>query len=199
MEIAAAPREHTGLGTGTQLALAVARAVAALEGSTPRASELAARTGRGRRSAIGVHGFERGGFLVDGGKAEENDGTAPLLIHHAVPEAWRFVLVTPREGEGIHGREEEDSFRSIENDSEDAAASLCRVLLLGLAPALLEADLAGFGEALYEYGARSGECFRALAGWIFASREIAACVELIRGEGIRRRARAPGRRRSSRS
>ncbi len=53
------PAEHTGLGVGTQLGLAVAKAltVASGEGELSPA-ELAARIGRGERSAIGVHGFD---------------------------------------------------------------------------------------------------------------------------------------------
>src|SRR5262249_8752596 len=56
-----APAEHVGLGVGTQLSLAVARAVMMLTGITePSAEELARLTGRGLRSGIGLHGFQRG-------------------------------------------------------------------------------------------------------------------------------------------
>src|SRR5262245_65220993 len=62
-----APEEHTGLGVGTQLGLAVAMAVAIECGHSDwPAAELAVRIGRGERSAIGVHGFERGGLIVEG-------------------------------------------------------------------------------------------------------------------------------------
>src|SRR5262245_5116725 len=62
------PPEHVGLGVGTQLALAVARGVAALRGLDGLSAEqLAARVGRGGRSAVGGHGFARGGVPLDGG------------------------------------------------------------------------------------------------------------------------------------
>ena len=62
------PGSHAGLGTGTQLALAVARAVAAsAEMPGLSGADLARRAGRGLRSALGLHGFENGGFLVEGG------------------------------------------------------------------------------------------------------------------------------------
>src|SRR5690606_17244047 len=63
------PNEHAGLGTGTQLSLCLARALAELAGVPASVQDLARWTGRGLRSAIGIHGFERGGLLVDGGKS----------------------------------------------------------------------------------------------------------------------------------
>ncbi|MFP6770675.1 MAG: DUF447 domain-containing protein, partial [Planctomycetaceae bacterium] len=81
---------HAGLGSGTQLALAVARAVAGLSGAGFGAVELAAAVGRGERSGIGIHGFEHGGFLVDAGG---RPGTVAALVARAdVPDAWRVVL-----------------------------------------------------------------------------------------------------------
>ena len=89
------PPEHTGLGVGTQLGLAVAKALATASGEGEQASAaLAPRVGRGERSAIGVHGFDRGGLLVDAGK-EPGEAVSPLLAHVAPPEAWRVVLFTP--------------------------------------------------------------------------------------------------------
>src|ERR1051326_983522 len=70
--------EHCGLGVGTQFGLAVAKALA-LAGGQPgwNAVELAGRVGRGRRSAVGVHGFEHGGLIVEGGK-QGTEAVAPL-------------------------------------------------------------------------------------------------------------------------
>ncbi|MGH7635384.1 MAG: beta-ribofuranosylaminobenzene 5'-phosphate synthase family protein, partial [Gemmatimonadaceae bacterium] len=53
--------EHSGLGSGTQLALAVARALAELYDLPHDAPSLAQATGRARRSAIGTWAFARGG------------------------------------------------------------------------------------------------------------------------------------------
>ena len=63
-----APPEHVGLGAGTQLGLATARALAEQWGYVSDIPDLACRIGRGLRSALGVHGFQRGGFLVESGK-----------------------------------------------------------------------------------------------------------------------------------
>src|SRR5580700_2476622 len=58
------PPEHCGLGTGTQLGLAIAKALALACGRPKWNSiELARRVGRGGRSAVGIHGFDRGGLI----------------------------------------------------------------------------------------------------------------------------------------
>ena len=58
IQIEAAPPEHVGLGTGTQLGLAVAAALQPLLSPAPASVEqLAAMVSRGVRSAIGTHGF----------------------------------------------------------------------------------------------------------------------------------------------
>src|SRR5580765_990763 len=73
------PPEHIGLGTGTQLSLAVGRGIALAAGRADLSGlSLAKLTGRGRRSAIGIHGFTQGGFLVEAGKREQS-AISPLI------------------------------------------------------------------------------------------------------------------------
>src|SRR6056297_248229 len=60
------PHSHTGLGTGTQLALAVAEGLATLYGVKLDEDILATQiAGRGQRSAVGVHGYWRGGLVYE--------------------------------------------------------------------------------------------------------------------------------------
>ena len=116
-----APPEHVGLGVGTQLGLAVARSLAETWGLACDAQELAQRIGRGRRSALGVHGFARGGFLVESGKSSVRDGLAPLAARTDFPVAWRLVLATPREAPGLHGEGEQDAFARLTGSPQGGA------------------------------------------------------------------------------
>ena len=59
---------HVGLGSGTQLALAVARALTELHGIEATPQELARVVGRAQRSAIGTWTFGGGGLVVEGGR-----------------------------------------------------------------------------------------------------------------------------------
>ena len=77
IEIEAAPREHIGLGTGTQLGLAIAAGLNALRGSPAiPTAELGRLAGRAERSSIGTHGFAAGGLLIEAGKTEGLDGAS---------------------------------------------------------------------------------------------------------------------------
>ncbi len=184
IQISKAPREHSGLGTGTQLSMAIAQAISTLRGESHSASELALRAGRGLRSAIGVHGFAQGGFLIDGGRGPR-ETIAPLLTRIEVPSSWRLVLAAPEGYQGLSGRAEEASFREVERASaQSCAEALCHLLVLGVAPALMEQDIRAFGEALFEYGRRSGELFKKVQGGAFASPAIASLVGFIRSLGF---------------
>jgi beta-RFAP synthase len=179
----AAP-EHAGLGTGTQLGLAVGRALAEAWGLHLDVPTLARRVGRGRRSALGVHGFERGGFLVEAGKRDP-DALAPLLAQVPFPTAWRIVLVIPSRLRGISGRGEVEAFAQLAGCADLARTNaLCRLVLLGLVPSLIEADWQGFGEALHDFNARAGEAFAPVQGGVYSHAFVADVVAYVRRQGI---------------
>lgn len=181
----AAP-EHAGLGTGTQLGLAVARGLAAAAGwHDPDPAELARRIGRGERSAIGVHGFARGGFLVDGGK-RDTTRVAPLLVRADFPAAWRVVLAIPGRDPGLHGGAEREAFGELRQRALPVATTdaLCRLVLLGMLPALVEHDLHAFGEAVGDYNARVGEVFAPWQGGTYRSGLAADLIAFLRREGL---------------
>jgi beta-RFAP synthase len=183
---AAAP-EHVGLGTGTQLGLAVAHVLAVAAGLPDLgATELARRVGRGARSALGVHGFGAGGFLVDGGKREA-DALASLVARAAFPEDWRVVLALPSSGPGLHGVSERQAFERLAVAPTDPAhiSALCRLVLLGMLPALAERDVEAFGEALYDFNVRVGEAFAPVQGGTYAGPQIAELVAFLRRASIR--------------
>lgn len=179
--------EHAGLGSGTQTALAVARALAAAwempEVGTP---ELARRVGRGLRSGIGVHGFGCGGFLVDGGKGPGED-VAPLLLRRDFPQTWRVLLVIPATGAAMYGPRERQHFGTLSPGAADLRRTdtLCRLVLLGLLPALDAGDLDVFGEALFEFNVRAGEPFAAAQGGVYSSPTVAEVVGFLRGLSVR--------------
>jgi beta-RFAP synthase len=187
LTIESAAPEHTGLGTGTQLGMAVARALAVAFGMPDMdAVELAERAGRGRRSGVGVHGFARGGLVVEAGR-RQTDAIAPLVARVPFPQNWRLVVVLSPWGSGLHGREEEEAFAPLcrQRFGLETTESLCRLVLLGMLPTLLQGDLDGFGEALYDFNLRAGQAFAAVQGGSYASRQVAELVAFVRRQGIR--------------
>ncbi|MDY3561793.1 hypothetical protein R5W23_003221 [Gemmata sp. JC673] len=177
-----APAEHTGLGTGTQLGLAVAKvlAVAHGEGGLP-SPDLAARVGRGERSAIGVHGFDHGGLLVDAGKLP-GEPVSPLLARVDLPDEWRVVVFTPPVAGGWHGARERHAFSVAAGGAPDALRRLVDEALL---PAARAGDSDTFGDALYEFNRRAGEPFAEAQGGVYASPEVETLIADLRSRGVR--------------
>lgn len=177
--------EHAGLGTGTQLALAIGRLLAEIGGERLEAGEIAKRLGRGQRSAIGVHGFAHGGFVVDGGRGP-TDAIAPLVARVAFPTDWRIVLVVPAGGQGLHGQDESRAFEQLQSEPVDVRRTdrLCRLVLLGLLPALQQRDFAAFSEALHAFNRLAGEAFAPIQGGVYASRSVEELIRFVRGVGL---------------
>jgi beta-ribofuranosylaminobenzene 5'-phosphate synthase len=181
------PQEHVGLGTGTQLGLAVARAIAmATDHADSAVTDLAKLVGRGRRSALGIHGFVHGGFLVEAGKPEP-DGISPLVAQLQLPDEWSVLLVIPRGLQGDHGQREAEAFQQLERTPQILARTeaLCRVVLLGMLPALAERDLESFGNAVYDFNRRVGEMFMPWQGGIYSHPAAAELICGLRNAGVK--------------
>lgn len=179
--------DHQGLGTGTQLALATARILAdAANMSDKSATRLAEYVGRGARSAIGIHGFDHGGFLVEAGK-HQRDAVSPLIARADFPLQWRIVLIFLGGHDGLHGIEEKEAFEQLRRQKKKTLPidELCRLILLGMLPALHEQDLQTFGESLYEFNRRVGEMFQPVQGGIYAHPRAEEIVTFLRAQKIR--------------
>lgn len=184
INVLSAPRAHTGLGSGTQLGMAVAAALAHLSDRDDlSAPQLANLAGRGARSAIGAHGFAGGGLIVEGGK-KQSDDLSPLLMRLHFPEDWRIVLVCPNRLEGVAGDREVSAFTKMAPFPKEATAEMCRLVLLGLAPACVERDLETFGQSLYDLEKVVGRCFEGVQGGPYASPYLGDIVSYVRGQGI---------------
>jgi beta-ribofuranosylaminobenzene 5'-phosphate synthase len=182
--IVRAPREHVGLGVGTQLSLAAARVILELAGVTePGIDDLARLAGRGHRSGIGLHGFHHGGLIVDGGRKGEAD-IPPLLARVPFPEDWSILVVQPTGPSGLHGSEEVRAFAHLPPIALDVTDRLCRLVLLEILPAVIEHDLTAFGAALSELQERVGACFAPAQGGIYNAPAAAAIVEELKGLGF---------------
>lgn len=175
--------EHAGLGSGTQLVLAIGASLAKLFGWHLAPRSIASIAGRGERSGIGIAAFETGGFLVDGGKGEMDE--PPRIVARAdFPSAWRVMLIFDRGGSGLHGEPERAAFTSLPAYDRARSAELCRLVLMQLLPALVEAKMAAFGAALGEMQRAVGDYFASVQGGRFASLRVGECLEWLESQGI---------------
>lgn len=177
--------EHAGLGSGTQLGLAVGAAFAGLYGLEPDAREIAALLHRGARSGIGIGAFEQGGVLLDGGRRlGDEDAPAPIISRLPFPAAWRIVLVLDPGAQGLHGEAETEAFRRLPPFPAARSAHLCRLVLMVALPALAEGDLEGFGRALTELQDTIGDHFAFAQGGRFSSPAVAEALAWLKRRGV---------------
>ena len=173
---------HSGLGSGTQLALSIGRAVARLMGRQDSTASIATMLGRGKRCSIGIASFDQGGFILDGGRGGQSE-LSPVLSRLAFPEQWRFILLMDRTGSGLHGKDELVAFDQLPEFSETAAAHLCRLTLMRLLPGVVEQDINAFGSAVTEIQQVVGDHFSLAQGGRFASSEVAHWLNWFTDKG----------------
>jgi beta-ribofuranosylaminobenzene 5'-phosphate synthase len=174
---------HAGLGSGTQLALAVAAGVRRLHDLPLDVASDAIHLRRGLRSGTGIGIFTRGGLVIDGGRGAD-DVPAPVICHLPVPEAWRVLVLLDPARQGLHGTEEVAAFAALPPFPAEEAARLCRLVLMKLLPSLAECDLGGFGAAIREVQTRLGDYYAPVQGGRrFTSPAVAAALALLEREG----------------
>ncbi|QWF69907.1 GHMP kinase [Methylomonas paludis] len=178
IELISAIPEHVGLGSGTQMCLAIGMGLSEFYGLGLTARDVARLTERGARSGIGIAVFEKGGLVVDGGRGPTTQ-TPPLLAHLPVPADWRFILVFDQRGQGLHGQQEINAFKQLPAFSRSDAEKLSYLLLMQALPAVAENDLTSFGAVISALQAAVGEHFAAVQGGIFTSPEVAAAMQML--------------------
>lgn len=163
-----APPEHVGLGVGTSLTLSIAAALLSIAGNSPvTAGGLADCSGRGQRSGIGLHGFLRGGLLVDGGRGPHSR-FPPLVARHDVPESWGVLVAIPRSRVQVHGSEERRAFEELPEVPPGRRDRIAGLILMGILPALAEQDLDAFGAAIQDIQAEVGLSFSQAQRGVYA-------------------------------
>lgn len=184
---------HSGLGSGTQLGLAVATGLALLAGKPFSPREIGAALGRGARSSIGIAAFTEGGVILDGGKATSNwapgesvsDAPPPLISRLSFPERWRIILVHDRTHRGLSGPEEMAAMDGLPPFADTLAGHMARLAVMVALPALAEADVRHFGEAVGEMQRLLGDHYAGAQGGRYTSPAVAEVMDWLEAEGIK--------------
>ncbi|MCC6510418.1 MAG: hypothetical protein IT423_15050 [Pirellulaceae bacterium] len=206
IEVLECPPLHSGLGVGTQLAAAVAMLArqaliealpsrAGLTGSlagAPSVSELARIAGRGKRSAIGLHGFLNGGLVQDLGyvstpssiAASQAQSSRPIATHSCLlPQPWRVVLIASLEAGDVHGAREEHLIgraAAQPNPQRDRMLELSRDCM----QLAQEANFADFIKRLDEYMLIAATLFEPVQAGRYRDHAIADRVRLAESVGL---------------
>lgn len=183
-EMGAAIPGHAGLGSGTQLALATGAALARLYGLGLAIEDVAAMTGRGLRSGIGVGAFKQGGLVVDGGRGPHTQ-VPPVIARMDFPQAWRILLVFDPRSQGMHGQQEVRAFDTLPKFPAERSAHIARLILMQVLPAVAEQDLDSFGRAISELQHIVGDHFGpAQGGGRYTSQDVADAMDWLESQGV---------------
>lgn len=195
LNVIEAPSEHTGLGSGTQLALAVGIGLnlfdhsesARLERIVNRLSEIevlevARRLGRAGRTVIGTRGFQLGGMIIDWGRAPAQP-QADSSVRLPFPAEWPILLVTLPHPPGLHGKAELAAFqREIERHS-GLRSEMLELLNQQIIPGVQQQDFSRFAEGVWNFGNCSGRIFERIQDGIFCSPSVTDLVGRFRKAG----------------
>jgi beta-RFAP synthase len=185
LEISRAIPSHAGLGSGTQLALAVGAAVREIAGLSRDLADDARRLDRGARSGVGLALFERGGLVVDAGRGRATV-LPPIVAALPFPETWRVLLILDRRATGVHGEAEMRAFAALPPMSATQASEICRRTLMQILPGVAEVDLDAFGAGVQQIQAILGDHFAsAQGGGRFTSPAVGQVATRLEAMGAR--------------
>lgn len=174
---------HAGLGSGTQLALAIGMALNRLFSLHLSLAQIAQLTQRATRSGIGLGTFAQGGLIVDGGRATETL-VPPVISRMSFPD-WPILLISQPDFLGVHGTQETHAFQTLPPFSEATSQALCREVLMRAMPAIQEKNLSQFGLAIQRLQAACGDYFApAQGGHRYASPQIREALAMMQQQGV---------------
>ncbi len=154
---------HVGLGSKTQLSLAIAAAITKLKDINIPIRDLTKIVSRGGTSGVGWKGFEEGGFILDGGhdfgsgkeketflpsSASTSADPAITILRYPIPENWRFVLVIPNVKKGAYGDNEVEVFQKHAPIPKEEVNEVSHQILMKIVPGIIKNNLKCFGEGL---------------------------------------------------
>jgi beta-ribofuranosylaminobenzene 5'-phosphate synthase len=150
---------HSGLGSGTQISLAVGKSILNLNNMDMKSSQIAKIVGRGGTSGIGVIAFDYGGLIIDGGHRinEKPDflpssasyaSPAPLIARYDFPEEWKIIVAIPHVPAGASGSKEVNIFQNYCPIPLKEVQKLSHVMLMKMMPAIVEEDISSFGDSI---------------------------------------------------
>jgi beta-RFAP synthase len=178
----AIPR-HFGLGSGTQMALAVGEGINQLFNLDLTLDEIASVTSRGMRSGIGIGTFASGGLVLDGGRGVDTV-VPPIISQQHFPEDWTVVLIFDHQHVGMHGDEEVEAFASLKDAGKQQTEEVNHQIMTRALPAVKEKDLTTFGEAVSLLQAYTGDYFAPVQGGRYVSQLVAEVLNDLIEQGV---------------
>jgi beta-RFAP synthase len=189
-----APPEHSGLGSGTQLAQAIAAGVnRLLDLSDPDPVHVARVLDRGQRSLIGSLGFACGGLVADSVQIASADSrervpanvAGALAAQATLPPDWRVVLAHHQNTARTFGETEKAAFAKLMMKKCNTGQRLGALIREAILPAARTGDFEQFSDAVFDYGRTSGLYYLPIQGGAYNGPALTEIVDKIRALDVR--------------
>lgn len=155
---------HMGLGSKTQMALAIATSIIKILEIDMKIDieTLTHMVGRGGTSGIGFRSFENGGFILDCGhrfgKDEEKQSFLPssasntkparTILRYEFPEDWFVLVVILNVPAGASNVEEVNIFQKHCPIPVEEVQQVSHHILMQMLPGIIEKDITTFGNSI---------------------------------------------------
>lgn len=176
---------HNGLGSGTQSSLAIAEGICRVLNIDIDPHDLAVNVaGRGKRSAIGVHGYFGGGLIYE--DARTPIPLNPIRSRIELPDDWRVVVMKPGEPTPtVSGSGEVDQFAALGKASSRQQTLLRDLIENEILPAASAGNFDEFSGAIARYNYASGMLFANVQGGPYHGPVVTRLIDRLNGDGVR--------------
>ena len=173
------PPAHCGLGSGTQLALALAESSVWWHDCSFTEEQIVMEVaGRGKRSAVGSHGYFHGGLIFE--EATEDSELNVVRERIELPDSWRVAVLRPALSSApVSGDLESRQFDRLSPASETARDALRKTVKNEMLPAAREGSFLDFTDAVHRYNRASGELFAEAQGGAYNGPHVTDLVNWL--------------------
>ena len=170
--------QHIGLGSGTQLALSIGKAISDLNNLNLKIEKIGKILNRSYRSNVGLINFKHGGFLID---LKIKNKFFSNINKVFFPEDWKIILIKDTK-QGLHGKNEIDAFKKIRSFPKINHIKLTDLVLFQIYPSLIENNFDEFSKAISKLQNIMGNYFNVLQGGIFSSQAVSSVLSFLKKE-----------------
>jgi beta-RFAP synthase len=191
VEVLSTAPTHCGLGSGTQLALAVTESLCIHQALKVEQGTIAnTLASRGQRSVVGTHGYWQGGMIYETGDGKAGEKAIPENLNAVqegvgLPKEWRVAVLRPLDHEfPVSGQQEREKFSRLKPASEKVGHELRRLVIEEIMPAAKRGQFNSFADATRIYNELSGRLFASVQGGSYNGKAVTRVIEWLSDRGV---------------
>ncbi len=171
IESISSPEKHIGLGSGSQLILAIEECIMKYY-MTPSWPNI---FGRKYRSGIGYNTYQYGGFILDSPKSIKKQSMP--IFKFSFPKNWKIILLFDHTIKGLSGYQEKSFF--LNNKDVKIREKLSDIILNNIVPSIIYNDFDIFSSALSKFQKITSSLYLTHQKSLYVSNDIEKVINKI--------------------